>query len=95
MLVTAKGRRSKTKTKARTPAEALADLSLKDDRLVDTKEAARLTAHAEKTLREWRCQRKGPQALKLGTGRRARVVYRLSSLEAWVKANVTSVTGDA
>lgn len=95
MVVTAaKGKRPRKK-RTRTPAEVLADLSLKDDRLVDTKEASRLTAYSEKTLREWRCQRKGPQALKYGTGRRARVVYRLSALEAWVKANVTSVTGDA
>ena len=49
MLVTAaKGRRSKTK--ARTPAEALADLTLKDDRLVSTAEAAQLLGIQPKTL---------------------------------------------
>lgn len=87
----AKGKRSKTK--GRTPAEAVADLSLKDDRLVSTAEAATLLAVAPKTLREWRCNRTGPTALKFGTGRRARVVYRLSVLEAYVRASVTSVTG--
>jgi hypothetical protein len=91
MLVTTKGRRSKT----RTPAEALADISLKDDRLVGTAEAAQLLGLQPKTLREWRCNRTGPAALKLGAGRQGRVLYRLSSLEAWVRANVTSVTGDA
>jgi hypothetical protein len=91
MLVTAKGRRSKTKT--RTPAEALADISLKDDRLVATAEAAQLLGLTPKTLREWRCNRMGPAALKLGTGRQGRVLYRLSSLEAWVRANVTTVSG--
>lgn len=76
-----------------TPAEALADLSLTHDRLVDTREAARLLALTPKTLRSWRCERKGPAALKLGSGRRARVAYRLSSLEAWVRANVATVVG--
>lgn len=90
MLVT---KQSRSKTKDRTPAAALADLSLKDDRLVATAEAAQLLAVAPKTLREWRCQRKGPAALKLGAGRRARVVYRMSSLEAWVRENVTTVVG--
>jgi len=86
-------KRRRSKTMDRTPAAALADLSLKDDRLVSTAEAATLLAVRPKTLREWRCNRTGPAALKLGTGRRARVVYRLSTLEAYVRASVTSVTG--
>lgn len=90
MLVTLKGRRSKTK--ARTPAEALADLSLKDDALVATAEAAQLLGLAPKTLREWRSKRTGPAALSLGTGKRARVVYRRSVLEAWVRDNVQAWT---
>lgn len=90
MLVTAKGRRSKTKT--RTPAEALAPLSLKDDALVPTAEAAQLLGLAAKTLREWRSKRTGPTALKLGTGPRARVVYRRSDLEAWTRANLQAWT---
>lgn len=81
------------RAKTRTPAEAVADISLKDDRLVTTAEAARLTGFTQKTLREWRCKRTGPAALKLGTGRQSRVVYRLSCLESWVRARVTSVTG--
>jgi hypothetical protein len=91
MLVTAKGRRSKTKT--RTPAEALADISLKDDCLVGTAEAARLLGLAGKTLRLWRCSKSGPAWLKLGEGRQGRVFYRRSALEAWVRANVTTVSG--
>jgi hypothetical protein len=91
MLVTAKGRRSKTKT--RTPAEAVADISLKDDRLVATTEAAQLLGLTPKTLREWRCHRSGPGWLKFGKGRQGRVLYRLSSLEAWVRANVTTMSG--
>lgn len=97
MLVTKTDERRKTgrpsKTKTRTPAEAVADFSLKNDRLVPTAEAATMLGLQPKTLREWRCNRTGPPALKLGTGRRARVVYRLSVLEAYVRASVTSVTG--
>lgn len=88
MVTTTKGRSKNTTT-----AEALADISLKDDRLVPTTEAAVLVGRSAKCLREWRCQRIGPAALKMGSGRQARVFYRLSSLEAWVRANVTSVTG--
>jgi hypothetical protein len=29
----------------------------------------------------------------MGSGRQARVFYRLSSLEAWVRSSVTSVIG--
>ncbi len=91
MLVKATERRSKTK--ARTPDQALADLSLKDDPLYPTTEAAGLIGSKPKTLRQWRCDKTGPAWLKLGTGRQARVVYRLSALEAWVRANVTTVSG--
>lgn len=91
MLVAAKKPR-RSKTKSRTPAEAVADLSLKDDRLVPTAEAARLVGVTGKTLREWRCAKTGPAWLKLGSGRQGRVFYRLTALEAWVRASVTSVS---
>ena len=88
IVTTRKGRRPKAKT---TPA--VADISLTDDRLVGTAEAARLLGRSQKCLREWRCDRMGPAALKMGSGRQARVFYRVSDLEAWVRSNVTSVTG--
>ena len=97
MIVTAdtttQGKRPRRRSKARTPAAALADFTLTNDRLVTTAEAARLTGVSQKTLREWRCKRTGPAALKLGVGKQSRCVYRVSSLEAWVRASVTSVTG--
>lgn len=76
-----------SKARATTPSEALADISLKDDRLVGTAEAAQLLGLQPKTLREWRSKRTGPAALKLGIGPKARVVYRLSALERWVREN--------
>lgn len=91
MPVTTKARRSTTRT--RTPSAALADISLKDDRLVPTTEAAVLLGQKPKTLREWRCGKTGPAWLKFGKGRQGRVLYRLSSLEAWVRANVTTMSG--
>ena len=88
MIVTSrKGRRPKAKT----PAAALADISLTDDRLVATAEAARLLGLSQKCLREWRCDRTGPAALKMGSGQRARVFYRLSDLEAWCRTNLTTL----
>jgi hypothetical protein len=83
--------RSKT-TATRTPAAALADLSLRDDVLLSTADAARLVGMAPKTLREWRSKRTGPQPLRLGTGPKARVVYRRSVLESWVHANLQTWT---
>lgn len=85
---TTQDRRPRRRSKTRTPAEAVADISLKDDRLVTTAEAAHLLGLAPKTLREWRSKRTGPVPLSLGAGKRARVVYRRSALEAWVRGNV-------
>lgn len=84
MIVT-NGKRAKTKT--RTPAEALGEFSLENDRLVNTAEAARLTGFTAKTLREWRSKRTGPAPIKFGTGPRGRVLYRLSALTSWVRDN--------
>ena len=83
----------KTKSSKRTPAEALADLSLKDDALLGTAEAARLVGLSSKTLRVLRCEKTGPRCFKLGTTKQARTVYRRSDLEAWVRSCVVSVTG--
>lgn len=83
----------KTKSSKRTPAEALATLSLKDDALLPTAEAARLVGLTPKTLRQLRCDKTGPRCLKLGKTKQARTVYRRSDLEAWVRSCVVSVTG--
>lgn len=77
----------------KTPAAALADISLRDDVLCSTAEAARLLGVSQKTLRTWRCERAGPRCLKLGTLKQSRTVYRRSDLEAWVSRNVAEVRG--
>ena len=75
------------------PTTALADISLRDDFLLGTAEAARRVGLSPKTLRQMRCERTGPRCLKLGTGKQARVAYRRSDLEAWVMSQVTAVHG--
>lgn len=86
MFANTKTRRSKAKV--RPPAEALADISLTNDRLVPTTEAAQMLGLAPKTLRNARSLREGPTPLKIGNGPRARVVYRLSDLEKYARANL-------
>ena len=58
-------------------------INLDADRFVGTDEAATLLGLAAKTLRQWRCERKGPACEKRGEGKQARVFYRVSSLAAW------------
>ena len=77
----------------RTPSAALADLRLANDCLLSTADAARLLGMSPKTLRCLRCDRAGPPALKLGGAQQARVVYRRSALERWVRENATPVCG--
>jgi len=50
---------------------------------------------SQKTLRQWRCERRGPAGLKLGGSKQARVAYKLSSLEAWISKNAIEVGGAA
>jgi hypothetical protein len=83
------------KNPARTPDAALADLTLKDDQLLSTAQAAALVGLTPKTLRQFRCDRSGPQALKLGQSKQARTVYRRSELERWIRANAHVVGGGA
>ena len=87
-----------TKTKKarmpkRSPAAALADISLRDECLVSTAQAARLVGLSAKTLRQLRCDRQGPPCLKMGTAAQARVVYRRSALEQWIQRNATPMGG--
>lgn len=84
----------RTKTTAtRTPAQALQDLSLRDDPLLSTADAAKRVGLAPKTLRLLRSERAGPRCLKLGTSKQSPVVYRLSDLERWVRDRAYVVGG--
>lgn len=84
-----------TKTTTRTPAMAVADISLKDDVVVGTPEASRLTGLSQKTLRQMRCEKTGPRWFKLGDKRQSRAAYRRSDLERWIASRVVSVGGQS
>jgi predicted DNA-binding transcriptional regulator AlpA len=88
-------RRRTTKGSKASPTTALAGLSLKDDCLLGTAEAARLVGLSPKTLRQMRCEKAGPRCLKLGAGRQARCLYRRSDLERWVLSRIVTIQGQA
>lgn len=50
-----------------------------------TAEAAAKIGFQPQTLRRWRCRGCGPKYCRLGSGLGARVVYRASDLEQWMK----------
>lgn len=56
------------------------------DDLLNSAEVARLLRLSVPTLERMRCQGTGPAYIKLGNGRRARVVYRRDDIEAWLRA---------
>ena len=84
---------SANRRKASRPGDALADLSLRDDALLSTRQAAELVGLSAKTLRQMRCERSGPRCLKLGASRQARTVYRRSDLERWIRESARIVGG--
>ena len=49
-----------------------------------TKEAAQYLHASPRTLERWRVDGDGPPYIKLGPGLRAKVLYRLSDLDAWL-----------
>lgn len=77
----------------RRPAPVEPSLNLDQDRLVPTAEAARVCGLSAKTLRQLRCDRKGPRCLKVGETKQSRVLYPMSALAAWMAT--MSVRGGA
>lgn len=56
------------------------------DRLLKTRDVAELTGLSERTFERMRVTGQGPRFYKLGPGLRARVVYRLSDVKAWIES---------
>ena len=52
--------------------------------LLTTPEAAKLLRMSPRTLENMRLDGTGPRYLKLGPGRRAKVLYRVIDLEEWI-----------
>ena len=50
-----------------------------------TLEAAKLLRVAKSTLERMRVQGTGPRFLKVGPGKRSRVLYRLAEINAWLE----------
>lgn len=55
-----------------------------DEVILSTDQAAELLGLSERTLENWRWQRKGPSYVKLGRSIR----YRKTDVENWIKANI-------
>ncbi|MBI1384726.1 MAG: helix-turn-helix domain-containing protein [Rhizobiales bacterium] len=64
------------------------------DRYLTTKEAAALLRYSPRSLEQLRITGGGPPFCKLGDGPRARVLYRLSDLRAWMETRLRSSTTD-
>ena len=65
-----------------------------EDRLLAPPEAARFLGNSVGTLARWRSTGVGPPYIKLGTSRTSRIRYRLSELEAFLRARARRSTSD-
>jgi predicted DNA-binding transcriptional regulator AlpA len=57
------------------------------------REAAELCGLSVSRMNRFRCEGGGPKYCQLGTGKRARIGYRLTDLESWLESRVRSHTG--
>ncbi|MFV0490178.1 MAG: helix-turn-helix transcriptional regulator [Vibrio fluvialis] len=64
------------------------------DRLLTTTEAADVLRLSNRTLERYRVTGGGPRYIKLGPGKRARVVYRQADLENWLNDGVFGSTAE-
>lgn len=62
--------------------------------LLNTVQAAPLLGVSPGTLENWRTQGNGPKFIKTATGRRGKVLYDPSDIEAWKAANRYSSTSE-
>lgn len=71
-----------------------ADGSTAKDKLLTTNEAADFLRLSNRTLERYRVTGGGPDYVKLGPGKRARVVYREADLVAWLNGGVFNSTSE-
>lgn len=62
--------------------------------LLITREAASLLRLSVPTLERFRLTGAGPLFIKLGEGKRARVVYRRADVEAWLNSHTRNNTSE-
>jgi hypothetical protein len=65
-------------------AEIVSRATDEQDVFLLSKEAAIHLRVSHRTLERWRVEGRGPAFTKLGTGKRARVLYRLRDLNEWL-----------
>jgi len=64
------------------------------EEVLNTIQAAKVLGRQPQTLRLWRLRGGGPRYLRLGNGVHARVAYRPSDLDAWLKARTFFSTSE-
>lgn len=75
---------------------AFGDVTARNPALVflTSNEAADLLRLSRRTLERWRLEGNGPRYIKLGVGKRSRVVYREAEIEAWVSRSSFGSTSE-
>lgn len=78
------------------PWGAFGDVTVRNPALVflTSNEAADLLRLSRRTLERWRLEGNGPRYIKLGVGKRSRVVYREAEIEAWVSRSSFGSTSE-
>ena len=64
------------------------------EEVLNTFQAAKVLGRQPQTLRVWRLRAEAPEYLRLGNGVHARVAYRPSDLDAWLKARTFCSTSE-
>lgn len=64
------------------------------DRYLTTVEAADFVRLSPRTLERLRVQGTGPKFIKVGPGKRAKVLYRAEDLQEWLSATVYRSTAE-
>ncbi len=78
------------------PGGGFGDVTARNPALVflTSNEAADLLRLSRRTLERWRLEGNGPRYIKLGVGKRSRVVYREAEIEAWVSRSSFGSTSE-
>ena len=64
------------------------------EEVLTTIQAAKILGRRPQTLRVWRLRGGGPRYLRLGNGVHARVAYRPSDLDAWLRVRTFVSTSE-
>lgn len=68
------------------PADQQIPATVDPSELLDAGEAAKLLRQRPQTLAAWRCEKRGPEYLKVGKS----VFYRRSAISAWLAGQIVT-----